>query len=110
LAHIDSAFRIETLSLSDDVLITQGTIDPSVTGYEAPEGSLFLRSFGTDSGLYLKTGQTNTDWVLLSTATASGILAGTYGTASSVGQFTVDQTGKLISAQNIEISLDAGTF
>jgi hypothetical protein len=37
----------------------------------------------------------------------SGVTPGTYGTASSVGQFTVDVHGTLTFAQNIAIAIDA---
>lgn len=70
MAHIDKAFRVSTLSLSDATLITQGTIDPSGVGFEAPEGSLFLRSSGTNSGVYVKTGPLDTNWMLLTTTTS----------------------------------------
>jgi hypothetical protein len=40
----------------------------------------------------------------------NGVTPGIYGTVSSVGQFTVDSTGRVTSAQDLEISLDAGTF
>lgn len=34
----------------------------------------------------------------------TGVTAGTYGDASNVGQFTVDSTGRITSAQNVEIT------
>jgi len=37
----------------------------------------------------------------------SGVTPGTYGTASSVGQFTVDIHGTLTFAQNVSIAIDA---
>jgi hypothetical protein len=37
----------------------------------------------------------------------SGVTPGTYGTASSVGQFTVDTKGTLTFAQNVAIAIDA---
>jgi len=37
----------------------------------------------------------------------SGVTPGTYGTASSVGQFTVDAKGTLVFAQNVAIAIDA---
>lgn len=66
MAHIDDAFRVDTLSLSDSVLITQGVLDPSTgAGFEAPEGSVYLRSFGTDSSAYIKVGAGDLDWINL---------------------------------------------
>ena len=43
-------------------------------------------------------------------STPSGVTAGTYGSATHTGQFTVNTQGKIESAQNIEINVDAGTF
>jgi len=37
----------------------------------------------------------------------SGVTPGTYGTASSVGQFTVDAKGTLVFAQNVPIAISA---
>ena len=37
----------------------------------------------------------------------SGVTPGTYGTASSVGQFTVDAKGTLVFAQNVAIAINA---
>ncbi len=45
---------------------------------------------------------TEQTWKLLGTAT--GVIAGTYGDALNVGQFTVDATGKITFAQNVAIT------
>ena len=37
----------------------------------------------------------------------SGVTPGTYGSASTVGQFTVDAKGTLVFAQNVAISINA---
>lgn len=64
MANIDDAFRVEKLSLDDGVLITQGSADPTTgPGYEAPVGSLYLRTNGT---LYKKVNTANVDWAALS--------------------------------------------
>jgi len=46
---------------------------------------------------------TEQTWVLLGPTT--GVTAGTYGSALAVPQFTVDVTGKITSAQNVDIQL-----
>jgi hypothetical protein len=48
----------------------------------------------------------NQTWRLLGTAT--GVVPDTYGDATSVGQFTVDSTGKITFAQNVPIASLAG--
>lgn len=71
MANIDDGFSVDLLVLgdidADQVLIAQGGFDPSSVGYEAPEGSLFLRRDVVS--LYLKTGAPDTGW---STVTAGG--------------------------------------
>lgn len=60
MANIDDAFTVDTLSLDDNVLITSGTIDPTITsGFEAPIGSLFIRTNGV---LYQKNNTADVDW------------------------------------------------
>ena len=60
MANIDDAFRVESLSLGDNILITEGTINPSVVGYEANIGSLYFDS--ADNLLFRKVGNNDTDW------------------------------------------------
>src|SRR5574343_557540 len=60
MANIDDAFRIDKLSLNDNILITEGAIDPSVVGYEANPGSLFFNSI--TGAVYHKYGPSDTDW------------------------------------------------
>lgn len=60
MANIDNGFRVEKLSLDDQVLVTSHPDDPTVGGgYESPIGSLLLRTTGD---LYLKTNTADTDW------------------------------------------------
>ena len=56
MANIDDAFRIEILSLDDKTLIGTGEPQPNIgLGYEAPQGSLYLRQNATTSGeVYVK--------------------------------------------------------
>jgi len=60
MANIDDAFTIDKLSLDDNVLMVAGSIDPTIsTGYEAPIGSLYVR---TNGELYQKTNTADVDW------------------------------------------------
>lgn len=65
MAEIDRAFSVPAVSLDDIVGIFYGDIDPSASGFDAPIGSLFLRTNGSH---YRKTGAGNLDW----TSGASG--------------------------------------
>jgi hypothetical protein len=69
MANIDNAYTVPKLSINDNVLVVDGNFDPTTgAGYEAPVGSLFLRS---DTGaLYQKTGPADTDWALNSVGSA----------------------------------------
>jgi len=56
-------FRIlQGLQIDEGSLVVTGTINPSVTGYVADEGSLFLRNNPGAGELWLKTGAANTAW------------------------------------------------
>lgn len=62
MANIDKAFTVDKLSLDDIVLITTGADDPSTgAGYEAPVGSMYLRSVNGE--IYIKSDTNDTDWV-----------------------------------------------
>lgn len=72
MANIDNGFRVEILSLDDQVLIAQGIDDPtSGAGFEAPEGSLYLRRAGTSSAIYYKTNTADVDWTVVSSGTGA---------------------------------------
>lgn len=62
MANIDDAFRIEKLSLNDNIIIVEGTIDPSTVGYEAPIGSLYFVSNSSEGDLFHKKDVLDTDW------------------------------------------------
>ena len=64
MSNIDNGFAVEILSLNDQTLLTSGTSDPRLVGYEAPEGSLFSYKNGIQSDLLIKTGPLDTDWVV----------------------------------------------
>lgn len=71
MANIDKAFTVPALSLEDEVGIFYGSVDPSVSGFEAPQGSLYIRK---DVGqLYQKDGNGDTDWTEKESATGGGI-------------------------------------
>ena len=64
MANIDDAFRVEVLSLDDLALVGSGLARPNIgAGYEAPQGSLYLRQHGgTEGELYVKFGPADVDW------------------------------------------------
>ena len=83
MANIDKAFDIELLSLKDSVLVVTGTDDPRTgAGFEAPVGSLYLRSNGE---LYTKTGTSDTGW--------SQVETGTYSPVNRVQKYYVGKHG-----------------
>ena len=65
MSNIDDGFRVEILSLDDKTLLATGLDQPDILpGYEAPQGSLFLRqSSGSFGELYIKKGPNDIDWV-----------------------------------------------
>jgi hypothetical protein len=73
VANIDDAFRIDKLSLNDNILITEGSIDPSTTGYEAGIGSLFFNS--STGAIFHKFGPGDTDWNRFGEVDASAVFA-----------------------------------
>ena len=62
MSQLDEAFTVPGLSLDDELGIFYGSGDPSISGFEAPLGSLYLR-VGTGS-LYQKSGVLDTGWSL----------------------------------------------
>lgn len=63
MSNIDNGFSIEVISLGDKVLVTAGETDPRVSGYEAPDGSLYILKNGTSSVLLIKRGPLDTNWL-----------------------------------------------
>lgn len=62
MANIDNLFRIDDgISLNDEIGIFQGSLDPSISGFEAPIGSFYIRNNGTT---YSKTSAPDTGWSL----------------------------------------------
>jgi hypothetical protein len=73
MANIDKAFRTENLSVDDLTLITSQAADPTIgPGYEAPIGSLLLR---TNGSVYRKVGTADVDWQELDGVNAEEIFA-----------------------------------
>lgn len=62
MSNIDHGFNVEVLSLSDTTLISSGTFNPAITGFDAPAGSIFLYKNLSQGHAFLKTGPNNTDW------------------------------------------------
>ena len=75
MANIDNGFRVEILSLDDKTLLATGLDQPDILpGFEAPQGSLFLRqSSGTFGELYIKKGPSDVDWVSSSSGGSGNI-------------------------------------
>ena len=65
MSNIDHGFNVEVLSLSDTTLISSGTFNPAITGFDAPAGSIFLYKNLSQGHAFLKTGPNNTDWTEL---------------------------------------------
>jgi virulence-associated protein VapD len=67
MGNIDYGFTTDIISVNDVNLITSGIIDPTIgVGFEAPQGSLYLRySASTAGAVYVKFGPNNIDWIQL---------------------------------------------
>lgn len=85
MANIDNGFSVEILSLNDRTLITSGVGDPSIAGFEAPEGSLYLYKSGTNSTLFIKRGPGDFDWTQSVGYTGSRGVTGFTGSQGNVG-------------------------
>jgi len=66
MANIDRAFTVPSLSLNDESGIFLGEIDPSSSGFEAPESSLFIRK--NPAQLFQKSGPADTEWERIETS------------------------------------------
>jgi len=95
MANIDDAFTIDKLSLDDSVLVVAGSIDPTIsTGYEAPIGSIFVR---TNGELYQKTNTADVDWSLVGSGGGSDVLAKVSSNDTTAGYLN----GKLVNGTSI---------
>lgn len=108
MAKIDTAFRVEGLSLEDKVLIIVTDDHPSSSEVEAPIGSLIL---DTNGELHVKTDQNDQDWTQIEktghTHSASAITSGTFDDDRiSESSVTQHQGALSIDADNI----DSGTL
>lgn len=71
MANIDTGFRVEKLSLDDQVLIVSHPDDPTVgVGYEAPTGSVLIRTTGE---IYRKVDIADTDWISVDGINAASV-------------------------------------
>jgi hypothetical protein len=90
-------FRIlQGLQIDEGSLVVTGTIDPSVTGYAADEGSLFLRNNPGAGQLWLKTGAAATAWSSLGAGSGNAYttITGDAGSATaSTSTDTLNFTG-----------------
>lgn len=56
-------FRVlKGIQLDESCVIVTGSSDPSVVGYAASEGSLYLQDAGITGTFWFKFGPANTDW------------------------------------------------
>ena len=97
MADITKAFDVEEgLSLKDEVLIISGSVDPSVAGEAAPQGSLFLRTTGS---LFLKTGLADNQWYNVgSSISQHNLLSGLL--ADDHTQYMHNTTARTVTAQH----------
>jgi hypothetical protein len=104
MTNIADAFRVDKLSLGDNVLMVSGSIDPSSIGYEAPIGSIYINSITGD--VYHKFGSIDANWGLLSASTSSAITR-----KLITSDYSVQITDSYIGIQhtaNITITLPTG--
>ncbi len=86
MSEIEKAFAVQFgLSLNDEVGIFHGSEDPTSFGFDAPIGSLYLRTDGTE---FQKTDSSPTDWSLKASKTP---VAQTVTVAKSGGDYTTIQ-------------------
>jgi hypothetical protein len=82
MANLDTLFRVDDgISIDDSVGIFTGGLDPSLSGFESPVGSLYLNQ--NTGSLYIKTNVLDTNWEKLISSAAP--LNSSYITVSSDG-------------------------
>ncbi len=87
--------------LADGAVTTNKITDGSVTAAKLADGAVTTNKIadGSVTAAKLAPGSVTADKL-----ENSGVPAGTYGTATQVGQFTVDSKGRITSAQNVTIA------
>lgn len=97
MANIDNLFRVDNgISLNDDVGIFQGSLDPTIMGYEAPIGSVYIKNDGQH---FSKHNTNNTDWSITGTkitkdfSQTSTLLLRTQTTNNTVTEMFLDEIG-----------------
>lgn len=76
MGNIDHGFNVDILSLSDTTLISSGTFDPSIVGFNAPPGSIFLYNNLSQGEILLKVGELDTEWSKLDPSVIGDLPAG----------------------------------
>jgi len=115
MANIDGAFSTEILALDDTVLLTQGSADPTIgAGYEAPVGSLYLR---TNGSVYRKVDTADVDWKIMDSVNAgSSVIIEDEGVTVTGGPFTnLNFIGEGVTAVDggtgtVDITIDDNAF
>lgn len=101
----DRAFEApDGILLNDLAGILSGAIDPSVSGQEAPIGTLFLRSNGQ---LFKKTSAGDTDWTEITTGAVFGTQ---FNAAESLGRSTTTSTAFQFKLNLNVVGLPAGDY
>jgi hypothetical protein len=100
----DLIFANGTIAASSSPVLTDYTVviqDANIAGAGATDGATEKGVAGFDSANFTVS---SNGWVQLDT---TGVTAGSYGSASAVGTFTVDAEGLLTAASNTTISIPA---
>lgn len=112
---------VATVDLADNAVTTPKIADGNVTGAKLADNAVTTTKIadGNVTGAKLADGAVSTNKIADGSVTAaklasssvtadkldnSGVPAGTYGTATQVGQFTVDSKGRITAAQNVTIA------
>jgi hypothetical protein len=112
---------VATVDLADNAVTTQKIVDGSVSNAKLADNALSTTKIqdGAVTGPKLADGAVSTAKIQDGSVTAAkladgavtsdklantAVVAGTYGTATQVGQFTVDSKGRITQAQNVTIT------
>jgi hypothetical protein len=102
----DKAFEIDAIIINDSAGIFSGGIDPSVTGFVASIGSLYLNTGGT---LYKKTTTSDSGWVIVSD-TGSTLADGYNGNITRVSNYNaLDKVLIFVDTTNNSVTITLPT-